>query len=142
MAVKKGDKIKVEYTGMFEDGKVFDSSEKAGKLLEFEVGAGQIIKGFDTAVIGMEKGQEKEIKMGPADGYGDHNPSLVRKIPKNKFPQEKEIKAGMMLALNAPNGQQIPVRVKEVTDREVVLDLNHPLAGKKLTFKIKIVDVA
>jgi len=142
MEVKKGDKVKVEYTGTFEDGTVFDSSEKAGKLLEFEVGSGQIIKGFDTAVIGMEKGQEKEIKMGSKDGYGDYNPSLVRKIPKDKFPPEKEVKAGMMLALNAPNGQQIPVRVKEVTNSEVVLDLNHPLAGKNLTFKIKIVDIA
>ena len=142
MAVKKGDKIKVEYTGSLEDGTVFDSSEKQGKPLEFEVGSGQIIKGFDEALIGMEKGQEKEIKIEPADAYGQHNPQLIKKLPKDKFPTDKEIKPNMMLVLGTPDGRQIPTKVMDVTDSEITLDLNHPLAGKTLTFKIKVVEVS
>jgi len=103
MTIKKGDKVKVEYTGTFEDGTVFDSSEKAGRMLEFEVGEGKIIKGFDKAVVGMKKGEEKEVKMGPKDGYGDYNPELIRKIPKDKFPPDKKVKVGMMLGLQSPN---------------------------------------
>ena len=142
MVVKKGDKIKVEYTGSLEDGTVFDSSEKQGKPLEFEVGSGQIIKGFDESLIGMEKGQEKEIKIEPADAYGQHNPQLIKKLPKDKFPTDKEIKPNMMLVLGTPDGRQIPTKVMDVTDSEITLDLNHPLAGKTLTFKIKVVEIS
>jgi len=140
MAIKKGDKIKVEYTGTLDDGKVFDSSE--GKPpLEFEVGARKIIKGFDEAVIGMKKGEEKEIKLEPKDAYGDLNPTLVKKVPRDKIPKEPEPKPGMILALGTPDGQQIPARITEVSDTDVTIDLNHPLAGKTLTFKIKVVDI-
>ena len=141
MPIKKGDKVKVDYTGTLEDGKVFDTSE--GKQpLEFEVGSGQIIKGFDNALIGMEKGQEKEIKLEPADAYGDPNPQLVKKIPKDKLPEGQDPKPGMALMLKTPDGRQFPARIAEVTDKEVSIDLNHPLAGKTLNFKIKVVDVS
>lgn len=140
MPVKNGDKVKVEYEGTFNDGTVFDSSEKCGAPLEFEVGAGQIIPGFENAVMGMENGEEKEFKLEPSDAYGDRNPQLVQKIPKDQLP--KEVTPGMMLMIGLPNGVQIPVKVTEVTDEEVTLDLNHPLAGKALNFKIKIVDIS
>jgi FKBP-type peptidyl-prolyl cis-trans isomerase 2 len=140
MTIKKGDKIKVEYTGTLEDGTVFDSSEKQGKPLEFEVGAGQLIKGFDEAVVGMKKGEEKEITLEPKDAYGDPNPQLVKKVPREQLPKEPEPKPGMMLALATPDGKQFPAMIKEVDEKEVSIDLNHPLAGKKLKFKIKIVD--
>jgi len=142
MPVKKGDKIKVDYTGTLEDGTVFDSSEKHGKPLEFEVGSGQIIKGFDEAVVGMEKGDEKEIKIEPAEAYGEPNPEMVKKVPKDKFPTDKEPKQGMMLVMGLPNGAKIPAKIVEVGDKEITLDLNHPLAGKTLNFKIKIVEIA
>jgi len=142
MAIKKGDKVTLEYTGTFDDGTEFDSSEKQGKPLEFEAGAGVIIKGLDNAIIGMEKGQEKEIKIPPEEAYGSHNPDLLKKIPKEQVPKDKEIKAGMRLALVSQDGKQLPVEVAEVTDKEVTLDLNHPLAGKTLNFKVKIVDIA
>tara|TARA_Y100000310_G_C20704139_1_gene833304 strand:+ start:3506 stop:3934 length:429 start_codon:yes stop_codon:yes gene_type:complete len=142
MAVKKGDKVKIDYTGTFEDGTVFDSSEKHGKPLEFEVGSGNIIKGLDNAIVGMEKGIEKDVKIPPAEAYGDHNPSMLKKVPKAQFPPDKEVKAGMMLRLQSPDGQQIPVKVAEVTETEVTLDLNHPLAGKTLNFKVKVVELA
>lgn len=140
MPVKKRDKVTVDYTGTFEDGKVFDSSEKHGKPLEFEVGAGMIIKGFDEAVVGMNKGDEKEITIKPTEGYGDPNPEMIKKVPKEQFPKDKELKPGMMLGIGLPTGQQIPALIKDVGKTEVTIDLNHPLAGKTLKFKIKIVD--
>ncbi|MEX2705385.1 MAG: peptidylprolyl isomerase [Candidatus Freyrarchaeum guaymaensis] len=139
MPVKKGDRVKVEYIGMFDDGTVFDSSEGKSPL-EFEAGSGQIIKGFDEAVIGMKKGEEKEFKIEPKDAYGERNPELVRKIPRDQLPPEAQ--AGMLLMLRTPDGMQIPAEITEVTDEEVTIDLNHPLAGKTLNFKIKIVDIS
>lgn len=141
MAVKKGDKIKVEYTGTLEDGTVFDSSEKHGQALEFEVGGGQLIKGFDEAVVGMEKGEEKEITLKPEEAYGERNEQLIKEVPKSQMPEGHEIKQGMMLALNMPDGKQLPAMVAEVGDENVKIDLNHPLAGKTLKFKIKVVEV-
>lgn len=141
MAVKKGDTVKVDYTGTLEDGTVFDSSEKQGKPLEFEVGAGKIIKGFDEAVVGMEKGGEKEITMEPAKAYGDHNPQLIQKVPREQLPKEQELKPGMMLGVTLPNGTQIPAKITKIDEKEATLDLNHPLAGKTLKFKIKIVEI-
>ena len=138
MAIKKGDKVKVDYTGTFEDGTVFDSSE--GKApLEFEVGAGMVIKGFDSAVEGMEKGEEKDITIESKDAYGDVNPQLLQKVPRDKLPKDQEPKEGMMLALGTPDGKQMPAKITEVTDKEITIDLNHPLAGKTLKFKLKIV---
>lgn len=142
MAVKKGDKVKVEYTGTLEDGTVFDSSEKHGQPLEFEVGGGQVIKGFDEAVVGMEKGQEKEVTIKPEDAYGEPNKELVKKVPRDQLPQDQKPKEGMMLAVTLPNGQQIPAKIVAVEDKEVTLDLNHPLSGKVLKFKLKLVDVS
>lgn len=141
MAIKKGDKIKVEYEGKLEDGTVFDSSEKHGQPLEFEVGGGQLIKGFDEAVVGMEKGQEKEITLEPADAYGEHKDELIKDIPKDQLP-EGDPKPGMMLGVTLPNGMQMPAKITDVKDDKITIDLNHPLAGKKLVFKIKVVDVA
>jgi len=141
MAVKKGDKVKLDYEGKFEDGTVFDSSEKHGKPLEIEVGSGQVIKGFDDALIGMKKGEEKEIKLSPAEAYGDPNPQMMKKVPRDQFPKDKEIKAGMVLILGTPDGKQFPAKVAEVSDAEITLDMNHPLAGKTLIFKIKVVEI-
>jgi FKBP-type peptidyl-prolyl cis-trans isomerase 2 len=137
MAIKKGDKIKVHYTGKLDDGTVFDSSQ-GKEPLEFEAGSGKVIKGFDEAVIGMNIGEEKEIKLKPEDAYGEPNPELLKKIARDKLPKEPEPQVGMMLALKSPDGQQIPARISEVTDKDVTIDLNHPLAGKNLNFNIKV----
>ena len=142
MVVKIGDKVKVEFTGSLEDGTVFDSSEKHGRPLEFEVGAKMVIKGVDEAVIGMKKGEEKEVSIPPEKAYGPNNPALVKKIPRNQFPPtEKELKPGMILVIGLPNGQQIPSRIVDVNSEELVLDLNHPLAGKTLKFKLKLLEI-
>jgi FKBP-type peptidyl-prolyl cis-trans isomerase 2 len=141
LPVKKGDKIKVEYTGKLDDGTVFDSSEKHGEPLEFEVGSGQVIPGFDDAVTGMKKGEEKEFRLEPDEAYGPKDPNLVKALPKSQLPKDQEVKAGMMFIINLPNGMQIPATVVEVTEQEVTLDLNHPMAGEALNFKIKVVEI-
>jgi peptidylprolyl isomerase len=140
MAIKKGNTAVIEYEGKLDNGKVFDSS-KGKAPLEFEVGSGKVIKGFDEAVVGMEKGQEKEVKIAPKDAYGERNEALVKEIPKNAIPENVELKEGVVLLLKTPEGHQIGAQVKEIKDEKVVLDLNHPLAGQNLNFKIKIVDV-
>ena len=140
--VIKGSKIKVEYVGTLEDGTVFDSSEKHNSPLEFIVGEGQLIKGFDDAVVGMKVGEEKEVKLLPEDAYGPHNPEFVRDMPKDMFPKDQEIKPGMIFMVDLQDGRQLPVRVTKVSDEQVTIDLNPPLAGKTLIFKIKVVDIA
>jgi FKBP-type peptidyl-prolyl cis-trans isomerase 2 len=141
MSVKNGDKVKVEYTGKLDDGNVFDTSE--GKApIEFEVGTKKVIPGFEKAVLGMKKGEEKEVKIKPEDAYGVINPDFVKKIPRTMLPPGQEPKPGMMLLMKSKEGQQIPARIAEVSDKEITIDLNHPLAGKTLNFKIKVVDIS
>lgn len=143
MVIKQGDKIKVDYEGKFDDGTIFDSSQHGDHShpLEFEVGSGQVIKGFDDAVIGMKKNQIKEFSIAPEDAYGDVNPELKKAIPRSTLPQDKKPEPGMVLIMTAPNGQQLPVKIAEVNEKNVILDLNHPLAGKKLNFKIKVLEI-
>ena len=141
MPIKNGDKVKVEYIGTLDDGTVFDSSKNHGEPLEVEVGSGKIIPGFENALIGMDKGEEKKIDLNSSETYGEHNPEFTKRIPRNQLPKEPKPKAGMVLALTTPDGKKIPARISEVTDNNITIDLNHPLAGKNLHFAIKIVDV-
>jgi len=139
VAVTKGRRVQVEYEGKFENGEVFDASAKHGQPLEFVAGEGQVVKGFDSAVIGMKIGDEKEIKILPKDGYGEHNPSAVRSFPRTGFP--KDIKAGTTIGIPLPQGGHMPAKISKVTENEVSIDLNHPLAGKTLYFKVKVVKI-
>ena len=139
MAVEKGNTIKVEYTGSFESGEVFDASEKHGKPLEFKAGEGMVVPGFDNAVIGMKVGEEKTVTLKPEKAYGMLNPQAIQKVPKDKFPAEA--KEGMMIGVPLPNGQQLPAKITKITDTEVTIDMNNPMAGKTLVFKIKIVSI-
>ena len=143
MPVKAGDKVKVDYTGTLEDGTVFDSSTHGDHShpLEFEAGSGQVIKGFDDAVMGMEVGQEKEVKIPPEEAYGERREDMIQEIPRENLPIGREPEAGMMLAVNTPDGKQLPVRIAEVKENAVVLDMNHPLAGKTLVFRIKLLEI-
>lgn len=140
MAIKNGDIVKVEYTGTLDDGTVFDTS-KGKAPLEFKVGEGRIIKGFEEAVIGMEKGEEKEITLPPEKAYGNPNPELIAEVQREQFPKDMELKEGMMISIDVPNLGQLPATITKVDDEKVTIDLNPPLAGKTLNFKIKVVDV-
>lgn len=137
---KKGDQVAVHYTGRLTDGTVFDSSE-GREPLAFELGAGMMIKGFDAAVAGMEIGEKVTAEMAAADAYGESNPDLIFDIPKTNFPPDLNPQPGQQLAMSQPNGQQVPVKVKEVKDEVVVIDANHDLAGKDLIFDIELVSI-
>ncbi len=138
--IKKGDKVKVEYTGKLKDGTVFDTSE--GKApLSFEIGAKQVIPGFEKAIEGMKVGEDKEFTLSVEEGYGPIKAELQQEIPRDKLPEKPEPKQGMMLLMKAPTGQQIPARIVKVADGKVTIDINHPLAGKELTFTVKVTGV-
>jgi len=140
--VKKGNKVKVEYVGKLEDGTVFDSSDMHNQPLEFIVGAGQLLKGFDDAVLGMKSGEEKEIRLPPDEAYGPCNPEFVKDMPRDCFPADQEIQPNMMYMVSLQNGRQIPVRISKVSEDVVTVDLNPPLAGKTLVFKIKLLQIS
>ena len=141
LKVKNGSTVKVHYTGTLDDGKVFDSSEGRDPL-EFTVGEGKIIKGFDNAVLGMDVGEEKDVKINPEEAYGSREEKLVQEIPKQAFGENTDkLVPGAMLGLKDPNGNVLNAVVAKVDAEKVTLDLNHPLAGKALNFKIKVVEV-
>lgn len=141
MAVKGGDTVKVEYTGKLDDGSVFDSSENHGRPLEFQVGTGQVIKGFDDALLGMSEGEEKEFNIPPQEAYGQHDPTLVQKVPREVFPKDAELVPGLLFEAGLPTGQRVPAMISEVSQETVVVDLNHPLAGKTLNFRIRLKEI-
>ncbi|MCK5026737.1 MAG: peptidylprolyl isomerase [Nanoarchaeota archaeon] len=140
MEIKNGSKVKVHYTGSFEDGKVFDTSE-GKEPLEFEVGSGKLIKGFDSALIGMKKGEEKEITLKPEEAYGEKHDNLMQEVPKEALKGEFDPKEGMQLMLKAPDGHQMVATIIKVGDEKLTIDMNHPLAGKTLKFKLNVVSV-
>lgn len=138
MAVKERDRILVQYVGTLDDGTVFDSTEQHnGEPLEFVVGAHEVIPGFEKAVIDMEIESEKSFHLSVEDAYGVADPQLVQEIPREKI-NVKDLKIGMMLGIQLPSGHHIPATVKEIDDKKVLLDMNHPLAGKALNFKLKL----
>jgi FKBP-type peptidyl-prolyl cis-trans isomerase 2 len=137
---KKGDTAYVHYTGRLESGEVFDSSE-GGDPLEFQVGSGQVIQGFDEGVSGMTVGDEKTIEIEAADAYGQRADALVQQIPRQGINLDREPEVGMRLGLQLPDGNEIPVTITEVTDDSITIDANHPLAGQKLIFDLKLVDI-
>lgn len=137
---KAGDKVKVHYTGKLDDGTVFDSS--AGRdPLEFTVGAGQMIRGFDAGVDGMSVGESKTVKIPSTDAYGEHRDEMVIVVARDEMPPDMEVTPGDQLQMRHETGQIVVVTVTEVTDSNVTLDGNHPLAGKDLTFDIELVDL-
>ncbi len=136
--IKKGSKISVNYTGKLSDGEVFDSSEGRDPL-EFEVGTGQIIPGFEEALIGKNTGDKVTVTIQAENAYGEVREDLMVKVPHDKLPGE--VSVGQQLNAVGQNGQPIPVTVKEVNEEYVLIDGNHPLAGKELTFDIEVVGV-
>jgi len=138
--VKSGDTIKVHYHGKLTSGETFDSSEGRDPL-EFEVGSGMVIKGFDDGVTGMSVGEKKTIHIPFMEAYGPRNNEMVIPMPKERFPADMEIQLGMPLVMSDPNGQQFQVVVTEIKEDMVMLDANHPLAGQDLVFDLELVEI-
>ena len=138
--VKEGDVVKVHYTGKLVNGEEFDSS--AGKEpLEFTVGAGQMIKGFDAAMPGMNVGEKKTINIAPEDAYGEKSAEAIIEFPKEQVPADMKLEPGMPLTLSNEEGQPVPVMVVEVKDDIIILDANHFLAGEELVFDIELIEI-
>lgn len=138
--VKKGDKVKVHYHGKLTTGETFDSSQ-GREPLEFEVGSGMVIKGFDDGVTGMQPGDKKTITIPVEEAYGPANEDMIIDMPKTQFPQDMQIEVGMPLAMADQQGNQFQVVVKEIKEDAVTLDANHPLAGKDLVFDLELVEI-
>ena len=138
--VKKGDKVKVHYHGKLTTGETFDSSE-GREPLEFEVGSGMVIKGFDEGVTGMTVGEKKTVTIPVEDAYGAKNEDMMIDMPKDRFPEDMQVEVGMPLVMSDPNGQQFQVVVAEINEDSVTLDGNHPLAGKDLIFDLELVSI-
>jgi peptidylprolyl isomerase len=138
--VKQGDVVKVHYTGKLLSGDQFDSSE-GREPLEFTVGAGQMIKGFDAAMPGMEVGDKKTVNIPAADAYGEKDPTAIIEFPKENVPADMKLEQGMQLTLSNQEGQPFPVVVTEIKEDIIVLDANHFLAGQELVFDIELVEI-
>ena len=139
-AVAKGNKVSVEYTGMFEDGTVFDTTENK-EPIEFVAGEGHVIKGFDDAVVGMKKGEQKKVTITPQDGYGERDDKLQQKMPRSVFPQEMKLEKGMGFSFKTPQGQVIHATITDASPEAVTVDMNHPLTGKTLVFELKVIEI-
>jgi FKBP-type peptidyl-prolyl cis-trans isomerase 2 len=139
--VKDGDTVRVRYRGRLTGGDVFDESP-AGEPLEFRVGDGQVIPGFEQAVRGMGIGETRTVEIETDDAYGARHDELVNTVAREGMRLEQEPEVGMSLLMQLPDGNQIPLTVTNVTDTHVTLDANHPLAGEKLIFEIELLEIA
>jgi peptidylprolyl isomerase len=140
MLVKNGNTVSVHYKGTLNDGTVFDESRPRGKTLDFTVGSGQMIGGFNNAVVGMTTGETKTVTLGADDAYGQHNPEAIQVVPRQAFGEDFKFEIGGMIQGNGPAGPFL-AKIQEVADTEVTLDMNHPLAGEELTFEIEVLSV-
>ena len=138
--VESGHFVKIDYTGTLENGDMFDSSRNSHPI-EVEVGAGRIIKGFEDALIGMAEKEKKTFTLSPEEAYGPRNENLEQSFMRSELPQGVDPQVGQVLALQNPQGGHLPARVKHADIEKITVDLNHPLAGKSLTFEIEIVEI-
>ncbi|MCA1797319.1 MAG: peptidylprolyl isomerase [Desulfuromonadaceae bacterium] len=139
--VKQGTQVKVEYTGTFDDGTEFDSSE--GKQpLEFTCGEKQVIPGFEEAVEGMSVGEKKTFRVEPEKGYGEYDEQQQVVVERSMLPEDLELKEGIQLQVETQSGEPVIVQVTDIADDKVTLDANHPLAGKALNFSLEVVEAS
>lgn len=137
---KSGDTVRIHYTGTLDDGSQFDSSVGRDPL-QFTLGSGQVIPGFDSGVTGMTVGEQKSITIPAAEAYGERQEDACQPVPRADIPADIPLEVGLQLQMQTPSGQVVPVVVAEITEESVVLDANHPLAGKDLTFALELVEI-
>jgi peptidylprolyl isomerase len=140
MEISNNKVVQIHYTGKLTDGTVFDSSE-GRDALEFISGSGMIIPGLEEGLAGMKTGDKKTVEIGFEKAYGPVQEQARQEVPKAQMPEGIELKVGMQLAAQGPQGQPMPVTVAEIKDEVVVMDFNHPLAGKDLIFEVEVVEV-
>jgi FKBP-type peptidyl-prolyl cis-trans isomerase SlpA len=138
---QQGSTVKVHYEGKLEDGTLFDSSRKRGEPIEFKIGEGQLIPGFEKAVEGMETGEKKTVQIPSDQAYGKRREELVQQIPLSDFPENIDPKEGQRLKIGEKGKQELIVEITDVNDENVTVDGNHPLAEKDLTFDLELVEV-
>ena len=136
----KGQTVGVHYIGTFEDGTVFDNSRGKGTPMFFKIGERQVIKGFENAVVGMKVGETKKISISPDEGYGPSDPNLLKKLPKQNFPDDFIFDPGLMVEMKSAQGNPFVATIIDSDEQEVTLDFNHPLSGKTLNFEIELVE--
>jgi len=137
----KGSKVKVHYTGTFSDGSEFDNSRLRDEVMEFEVGGTNLITGFSNAVEGMSAGETKTVTITPEEAYGDVIKEAFQTTTRDNFPEDFEFEVGQLITGQSGQGMPFIARIHEVSDENVTLDLNHPLAGKDLTFEIEVLEI-
>ena len=137
---KAGDTVRVHYTGKLEDGSIFDSSQER-EPLEFTIGSGQVIPGFEAAVTGMATGESKSTTIPPEEAYGPRRQEMLAVVDREQLPDDLEVNVGQRLQVQQPDGRQIVVSVADIAEKTVTLDANHELAGKTLTFDLELVEV-
>jgi FKBP-type peptidyl-prolyl cis-trans isomerase 2 len=137
---QQGDKVKVHYHGTLRTGETFDSSE-GREPLEFTLGSGQVIKGFDEGVTGMSVGEKRTVEIPVGDAYGEKSQDLIIEFPKEQFPGDMTPEVGQQLMMSNGSGQSFPVTIQEVKEDSVLLDANHPLAGQDLIFDLELVEI-
>jgi FKBP-type peptidyl-prolyl cis-trans isomerase 2 len=138
--VKENNTVKVNYTGKLADGQVFDSSE-GKEPIEFTLGQGQLIPGFEKGLIDMKLNEKKTITVTKEEAYGDINKDLIQEVKKTELPQDMTPEVGMGLVSKSPDGQEMNLMVVEVKDESIVIDGNHPLAGKELVFDLEVIEI-
>ncbi len=138
--VEEGKYVAIQYTGKFEDGQVFDSNTD-GQPFEFQAGSGMVIPGLDNGIMGMNVEEEKDLVITPEEAYGEYDEKLIYTFPIEQVRQQFEPEVGMTIGVQLDNGAQVPALIKDVTDSEIFLDMNHPLAGKTLHFHVAIKDI-
>ena len=139
--VTNGNKVSVHYRGTLDDGTQFDNSRERGEPLTFEVGAGQMIAGFDKGVVGMKIGETKNLQLSPDDAYGPHQQEAIQNVPKNAFPQDFEFVKDTTVQGAGPDGKPVIAKILSEQVETVTLDFNHPLAGKELNFEVELVSI-
>lgn len=138
--VTAGSKVKVHYTGTFDDGEVFDSSRQDAPF-EFEVGTGEVISGFDSAVIGMKAGETKQVRLSEEDAYGPYNEDMVFDADPSQFEEGLSPQVGQQFQTQMQDGTPLLLTVKSVEEGKIMLDANHPMAGKALNFHLEVIEI-
>lgn len=139
-AARRGDKVRVTYTGRSEDGQVFESSFGQSPLI-FTIGAGEVIKGFEDAVIGMHPGEKKRFIVEPEDGFGMYDEDLIIEIPKESLPSDLKVQVGMDFEMEDDEGNVLPAVVIEILENSILIDANAPLAGKRVIYDIELMEI-